>query len=291
MPDVMEPEGQPDPEPDVMPGANCAEAVDMPAFGDYEGDTRGRANDMASQSCQRNSSGGEQVFTFQLDRDAPVVLDLDASSFDTVMSVRTACADAVSEVVCSDDAAGIGLRSRAEIDAVANQRYYVIVDGYNGAAGDVVLRYSGPPDLDECNGVADCAEGEACITGICVGAGVGACAMPTPLVDRVDGTTAGGVDTIQPGCVANSAAPEIVHAFVARRDGRHRASTFGSAFDTVLYVRGGDCVEELDCNDDAGLLETTSEVEFNAVAGEVYYLVVDGYSNRSGAYRLTIEAL
>ena len=108
--------------------------------------------------------------------------------------------------------------------------------------------------------------------------------------DEVMGNTEGGMNAIQPGCVANSAAPEVVHAFVPRADGRFRASTFGSDFDTVLYVLGSDCAEELACNDDSAL-GITSEVTFNGTAGEIYYLVVDGYSNRSGGYTLSIEAL
>ncbi|MEZ4464151.1 MAG: hypothetical protein R3F43_06460 [bacterium] len=95
-------------------------------------------------------------------------------------------------------------------------------------------------------------------------------------------------DQLDPSCVGLSSAPDAIYAFVSPVGGTFVASTAGSDFDTVLYVLS-DCADEIGCNDDSGA-GTTSSVRFDAVAGQAYYIVVDGYSNRSGAYSLTIQA-
>ncbi|MCA9687682.1 MAG: PPC domain-containing protein, partial [Myxococcales bacterium] len=163
-------------------------------------------------------------------------------------------------------------------------------DGYNGESGDVVLAFSGPPRLDRCAAPEDCGAGRQCLSELCVPATPADCAgaLPAEGPGPFVGDTSMLQDRLSPGCVGLSNAPEAIYAFVSPVNGTFVASTAGSAFDTVLYVLGG-CVDELVCNDDSGA-GTTSSVRFDAVAGQVYYVVVDGYSNRSGAYNLTIQA-
>jgi hypothetical protein len=68
------------------------------------------------------------------------------------------------------------------------------------------------------------------------------------------------------------------------------ASTFGSVFDTVLYVvEGCDPAARVACNDDAFAFEITSELIFEAEAGVPYYIVVDGYGAASGDFELVVE--
>ena len=77
--------------------------------------------------------------------------------------------------------------------------------------------------------------------------------------------------------------------------------TNGSAFDTVLYVLDG-CLlgAEVACNDDGGepIMPIhpdspngrASTLRFEAVAGHLYAVVVDGFNGTAGAFVLTIRA-
>ena len=272
---------------DAPVGDVCAAPIEMVGSGDYRGSTVGLPNQMGSQSCQRSASGGEMVFTFQLENGGQVTLDTDGADFDTVISVRTACANAASEVACDDDG-GLGVRSLTQVQAQGGVRYFVVVDGYSGESGDVVLRYQAPPNLAPCAAVEDCGGGEQCLSALCVPATPGACAGALPANGNgpFQGTTAGGQDGHDPSCGGLSNAPEVVYAFVSPGGGRYRVTTAGSAFDTILYVLA-DCGNEVACDDDGAGVQ--SSLLFNAEAGRVYYVVVDGYSNASGAYQLAIR--
>jgi hypothetical protein len=98
-------------------------------------------------------------------------------------------------------------------------------------------------------------------------------------------------------CAASptGAAPEQIVEWTPSRSGRATANTCSAqiTFDTVLYVRnapsGG---QELACNDDTVGCTTGdgspnagqhgSRIAFDAVAGQTYYFVVDGYAGSSG---------
>ena len=77
------------------------------------------------------------------------------------------------------------------------------------------------------------------------------------------------------------------------RDRKGPGFTEGSSFDTLLAIYAGFSISNLSIiatNDDAapenGLL--TSEVQFDAVAGQAYQVAVDGFDGDSGQIRLLI---
>lgn len=85
-------------------------------------------------------------------------------------------------------------------------------------------------------------------------------------------------------------APEAVFRWVAPTTGRFQFDTNGSEYDTLLYVRLGECNgAELGCNDDAMTGTTASSVSFTLQRGEVVFIVVDGYGSASGAFVLNIH--
>jgi hypothetical protein len=76
-------------------------------------------------------------------------------------------------------------------------------------------------------------------------------------------------------------------------------STTQTTFDTVLYVRRGTCTSgtEVSCNDDTTGCGTTTDVSNphrgstvspTVVAGQVYFIVVDGYATGKGNFLLTL---
>jgi len=76
----------------------------------------------------------------------------------------------------------------------------------------------------------------------------------------------------------------------APSNGEIEIDTFGSDFDTTLAAYTGQQLSSLiqvAANDDAGALQ--SQISFEVVAGQVYYIAVDGYSSSVGSIKLTYE--
>ncbi|MEZ4321443.1 MAG: hypothetical protein R3F61_28485 [Myxococcota bacterium] len=107
------------------------------------------------------------------------------------------------------------------------------------------------------------------------------------LVDGV-GNTCGRFDDFDGAC-AFSYAHDVAFRWVAPADGSYRIDTRGSLFDTVLSVREP-CTDLflIECNDDTFGLR--SRVFLDAVAGEEYLIVVDGFGSNCGLYQLNITA-
>ena len=86
--------------------------------------------------------------------------------------------------------------------------------------------------------------------------------------------------------------PEAVYFGSVAEPTMIRIDSFGSSYDTVLYVRAEDCEfgPQVACNDDTGGLQ--SQLTFLAEPGMVYYLFVDGWSEESwGEYEVHIQLL
>ncbi len=167
---------------------------------------------------------------------------------------------------------------------------------------------------DGCGGMADCggcAGGEACVTGMCVGAGGGdTCASPFILAtlpadvtgDTTDASPDYGYSAGQCppesggyGGGAGTGAPDEVWAFTPTvSDGYHITLT-GTDFDSNLYVVedcgdiGGTCVG----GDEDICSNCTESLDLDLTAGTTYFIVVDGWSTSSvtndGAYALHVE--
>ncbi len=146
--------------------------------------------------------------------------------------------------------------------------------------GDTLIDY---PDDPGCAFAADGAEIDECIPGVEVEAHAGG---------AVTGATAGSSAFTAPaGCGFNTnLAPEDVYAFNNVRDLTDIAfSTEGSTFDTVLYVRTGDCAiagPATQCNDNT--VGTTSEVTLTDPPSGHLFAFVDGKTSTPGSYTLTI---
>lgn len=117
----------------TLPGMN------MPIMGT----TRGMST-VPSTGCQMNASGPEDSYTLTVTSRTGVILSTEntATSFDSVVSIRRTCTDAMTEVACDDDGGdmpGTSSIARAVLDPGT---YSVIVDGYSGGAGNYVLSAS-----------------------------------------------------------------------------------------------------------------------------------------------------
>ncbi|HKR06127.1 MAG TPA: T9SS type A sorting domain-containing protein [Bacteroidia bacterium] len=102
-------------------------------------------------------------------------------------------------------------------------------------------------------------------------------------------TTAG--ETGLPVCAATTVDAPGVWYKITGTGNAITASTCGGTtnYDTRLHVYSGTCASlvNTDCNNDACGLQST--VTWNSIAGTVYYILVNGSSNSTGLFTLTIS--
>ncbi|MEE2786063.1 MAG: DUF4215 domain-containing protein, partial [Myxococcota bacterium] len=167
-------------------------------------------------------------------------------------------------------------------------------------------------DGPQCVRSADCRAGEYCREGVCLLEENGRCARdedcapgficgdefcveeprcverPYQVGTVEQGTTADGSVLHQAEC-QETQGPEIAFTFVSPATSPICFSTAGSEIDTVLTVHTDGCTgPTLACNDNAQLAGGfNSALEFDAVQGVEYTVVVDGFRLNQGAFRLS----
>jgi len=147
--------------------------------------------------------------------------------------------------------------------------------------GDGLLDF---PDDPGCASPADPNENDAC----------GAEQRFTDVTGRrqVTGNTAGLPAVFEAGCRTNLA-PEAIF-LVTLRPGLHALAidTAGSAFDTVLSVRGtcADLDSETACNDDVRPGNRTSALRLERPPAGDHFLLLDGFREEAGPYVLNLRA-
>ena len=120
---------------DACPAGWAVVALDGLLAGDslrYEGDTSG------SDLAQRASCGGGTatvVHHFTMPQAGSLLVSTGETpeGADTLLSVRSRCADVGSELACNDDEVGLLAEALVE-DLVRGQEVFILVDGYTGAA-------------------------------------------------------------------------------------------------------------------------------------------------------------
>jgi hypothetical protein len=106
------------------------------------------------------------------------------------------------------------------------------------------------------------------------------------LGDAVEGDTTDRDDTSSPTCGEPDGAGDQAWAFTPEADGWYRFHV-EAGYDAVLSVRD-DTGGELSCNDD-GESKRDAEVSVQLIAGRTYTVMVDGFRDSEGSYRLIAE--
>jgi hypothetical protein len=220
----------------------------------------------AAENTTLGDCGGytspDETFLWTAPAAGTYIFDTDGSNFDTVLYVSDAPSNDCSgnELACNNDVGGGETWSQVALDLTANQTVAVTVDG----AGD-----SGNYELNitqlQCPGPE--------LTG----------ALPL----TQSGTTAGLINALSGSCGGGSA-PETTFLFTAPADAMYTFDTFGSSYDTVLYLLdGATCQDDtLVCDDDENGLQ--SQVQTMLTMGQQVVVVVDGFSSNSGAFTLNV---
>ena len=199
-----------------------------------------------------------------------ITIDTQGSDFDTLLAVYTGSSvGALSELAANDDA-GSNLSSRVDVDVPAFVSVYIAVDGYHDpernsiASGSVRLNLSlaSPPVNDH---LADASS----LTGL-------------PVAATGTNRNATREEPFEPFHAGIQGGGSVWWRWTAPVSELVRVATVGSNFDTLLAIYTGSSVgalNEIAANDDADLENgiLTSEVSFNAQAGETYSIAVDGF--------------
>jgi len=223
-----------------------------------------------------NEGGASVWWRWTAPEDGFFELTTGGSPLNTLLGVYVGDAlPALTQVVANDNEPGVLQgTSRLILAAVVDTQYHIAVDGFDGRQGDVVLR------LQQIHPPANDAFAQA---------GVVSGWRGTLEADNLEATKEAG----EPNHSGNSGGASVWWQWSAPADGVMSLSTLGSSFDTVLAVYVGNAVDALtrvtsnDDNPDGGTF--TSRVQFEANAGTIYWVVVDGFRGAQGQVALTWE--
>ncbi len=281
-----------DPDCDNAPACivdSCEGATVIDGPGVFTGDSSDLENNFRG-SCGGN--GPEALFTLSVDADSTVCLDTNGAAYDTVLYVRTTCADDQTQVVCDDDG-GDGTRSLAEFEATAGTEYAVFVDGFSfGGEYSLRVRHEAcdtpiPDEIcdsgedEDRDGLVDCEDPDCVAEPVCLDS---LCDNAPEI--SAEGTftaqTRDGVNNFRGSC--GGGGNEAIWRLSTTTDTTVCVDTFDADFDTVLYARTacGDTDSQIVCNDDSPGNGTRSQIEFEATAFTDYLLFADAFTTGFG---------
>ncbi|HEX2837636.1 MAG TPA: hypothetical protein VHN77_05870, partial [Phycisphaerales bacterium] len=281
-------------EEDLVTGDRCSDALTIPA-GDYVGCTSMATPTSVGgtiTTCGNggNGQGNDVWFKFEPQCDGNAIFDTFGSSFDTVLSVHSACPTVLggnTSITCNDDANFAAPHNRDSLvtfNFTGGETYYVRVTGYNQSSGQFVLRHLYTYQQNN----------DTCATAASVGSSFGTWNFNTCVAtNSAFGLSCGS---------ATNAYNDIWYRWNATTTGPINVNTCGTTFDTVLTVYQGtqqNCPTGASpvvaCNDDhadgcsIGNPSLQSDLTFTAQAGQSYMIRVGGYHPTSwGPGQLTI---
>jgi hypothetical protein len=246
----------------ACPDAVLDELVPM----DARGSTVDASDDFVG-SCSTGAPAPDLAFVWTAPTDGVYTFDTFATAFDTVLFVLDGDCGG-EELACNDDfdVEAQVRQSALSLELRAGQTVTVVVDGFSTEhVGDVVLHVNG--------GAGSCPDGTLDI-------------LESGLVE----STSTAINASSAAC-GGAFAPERSYAFTADAAGTYTFDTFGSSFDTVLYVLDEGCEGTmLACNDDVEATRASGAlVELDE--GQTVTVVVDGAPGQRGAFDLAVGRL
>jgi hypothetical protein len=202
-------------------------------------------------------------------------------TIDPLLAVYTGTSvGSLTQVAANDDSLDSECQaadSRVEFAAAVGTTYKIAVDGKGGSQGDFLLSLAGPPKNDRF------AKAEP---------------FPQNVPTALFGTTRSA--TKEPGEPDHAGDPgghSVWYSWTSEEDGPVDFTTCSESagFDPLLAVYTGPSVTSLTpvaSNDDAAsgrCAPGDSEVTFDAHAGTIYELAVDGKNGRTGAFELEVD--
>ena len=263
-------------------GSNNDHFANRSAFPSAGGPLLGSNANATRESGEPSHAGGTPSksvwYTWTASASGPVTISTAGSNFDTMLAVYTGSAlGGLASVASNDDAPNV-TTSLVAFTAALGTTYQIAVDGYAGAAGNIVIVLT-PSAGSGSSGGAIANDSFA---------------RPSPIgpsgglfnVSSVGATKEPG----EPDHANDRGGTSLWWTWTAPSAGTVAISTADSNFDTTLAVYTGNALTGLTviaANDDSPNT-VTSSVAFFTSAGQTYRIVVDGYDGASGNVRLTL---
>jgi hypothetical protein len=218
-------------------------------------------------------AGADVVYSYTVPFDGDYLISLCGSNFDTGLLIyQNTCPLPPSnpaDFLCGNDDL-CGLESELVVPLIAGESILIVVDGYDVNEGDyqllIDLNLTEPPPLND-----ECVDAEYI--------------EPFSIVN---GTTIDATFDPAPDCGTAVTAPGVWYAVFGTGNTLTASTCLFPDYDTKLNVYTGDCslLECVDGNDDACGLQ--SEVSWCSIAGEPYYILVQGFGGQTGNFELSL---
>jgi len=237
--------------------------------------------------------GPEYVYNFTAPYDTVVTVTLSDETAETDLLVVPA-ADG-----CAPEACIAHGMTEVTFQAAADQLYYVIVDGYDGAEGSYHIEFGCTPETEQVcddgldedeDGLADCLDAD-CFGGdlcedACVPDNEAALDLTCGSHDEWQNNGMGSFDQIEAYPCNSYDYPGPEYAYTLTVDDDAAVTITDDNIDIDILV-----LEELGtgCNPAACMTYGLNSVTFDALADVIYYVVMDGYNGAEGDYILDVS--
>jgi hypothetical protein len=257
--------------PFTIPPYNNDDFVNATLLGDMfetlAANTSGATRELGEPAHAGNAGGHSIWYGWTAVSGAPVIFDTKESAFDTLLAVYTGNSLATLQVIAANDNIDDANRySRVTLTPVPGTTYWLAVDGYEGASGNLRLQlHAANDDFADCFPLAGAA---GWISGLNQGA---------------------TFETSEPFHAGVPGGRSTWYCWNAPANGLVEFNTVGSTFDTLLAVYTGSSLDNLTMvagNDDIRPDLRASRAMFAANAGTTYRVAVDGYGGAIGVFHL-----
>ncbi len=248
-------------------------AFELNGISGQENNSNRDATKEADEANHAGIAGGRSLwYSWTAPQNDYFFFNTHGSSFDTILAVYTdsQVGDLLTPVIGNSDDGSSGKNSGVTFRAISETRYYIAVDGYYGACGDVVLnrKIANRPSNDDFASAAE-------LTG----------ASGQSIASNSESTREIG----EPAHAGKTGAGSLWWTWIPSETCDVAINTRGSSFNTLLAVYTGSgpgSLTEIRSNDNDGSMPGISGVTFRAEAGVRYYIAVDGYYGDSGKIAL-----
>jgi hypothetical protein len=198
-----------------------------------------------------------------------VYFSTEDSDFNTVLAIYSGkLLDSLVPVASNDDASAGVRYSQTQFQARAGETYWIAIDGVADETGNTMLRWITNPFNDSFSNFKTLSEPQGTFLG-----------------DSTGATLENDEEPPVSGDVTNT----VWFAWAPNDSGEVTFDTIGSEFNTILAIYKGNELDELTLvagDDDGGGDDGTSQITFEAAAGDRYRVVIGGREGASGAYRI-----
>jgi hypothetical protein len=244
--------------------------------GAVAGDNSGASKELAEPNHANDIGGASVWYQWKAPASGLYTFDTFGSNFDTLLAVYTGNAVNALTVIANSDNAGSSPQSRITFDAKLDTTYFIAVDGKSNGVeqgsglarsqtGFVLLNWNNlPPPVNDNFANAQALTGTS-----------GNATGRNTVASKQGG---------EPNHAGSPGGASVWYQWTAPSSGNFTFNTFGSDFNTLLAVYTGSALtalSQVSSNDDVGGVRQ-SRVTFNAVAGTVYYIAVDGSTGVPG---------